>query len=134
MGHQHLSSLSHGTTMRWVTQTESSTLSSTCSPRTTLKRQYLSTVNPTLPLPRRKNSEKRQGNSKPGMLPFCCSSYLILLPIDQLNHRYDNPYSQSPSTILLIYFCFNLPPSQFNGSKRGVKIAHKHNRTCTVFG
>ena len=44
------------------------------------------------------NSEKRQGNNKPGMLPFCCSSYLILLPVDQLNHRYDNPYSQSPST------------------------------------
>merc|ERR1711974_124229 len=37
--HQHSSNSSHGTTMRWVTQTESSTLSSTCSPRTTLKWQ-----------------------------------------------------------------------------------------------
>merc|ERR1711978_727170 len=36
LGDQHSSSLSHGTTMRWATQTESSTLSSTCSPRTTL--------------------------------------------------------------------------------------------------
>ena len=119
--------------MRWVTQTESSTLSSTCSPRTTLKWQNLSTVNPTLPLPWRKNFEKRQGNNEPGMLPFCCSSYLILLPVDQLNHRYDNPYSQSPSTTANL-FLFQPPPSQFNGSKRGVKIAHKHNRTCTVFG
>ena len=40
----------------------------------------------------------KNGKAKPGMLPFCCSSCLILLPVDQLNHRYDNPYSQSPST------------------------------------
>ena len=78
------------------------------------------------------NSEKRQGNNKPGMLPYCCSSRLILLPVDQLNHRYDNPYSQSPSTTVNLFFV-SLPPPPLSMDQNGALKSHTNTTELVQF-
>merc|ERR1712098_866834 len=107
--------------MRWVSQTESSTLSSTCSPRTTLKWQ-------TPPSHSLFPGGKTPKNGKTTINPACYPSAAHLI---RYYSRYINSIIDTTTLIvkvlqlLLIYFCFNLPlPIQW------IKTGRK-NRTQT---